>query len=79
MLGKLAKKIEIERDKLILIKNHITNNFYAYEPNEMMIARLEIALTQKQKIFGADASFYFHELREAELMQKGYTYEKAHQ
>lgn len=45
----------------------------------MMIKRLDQFLENRKKISGADASFYFHELREAELMQQGLTYEEAHQ
>jgi hypothetical protein len=45
----------------------------------MMINRLEQALNNNQEISGADASFYFHESREAELMQQGLTYSEAHQ
>ena len=45
----------------------------------MMIKRLQTALDNHQKISGADAVFYFHELKEAELMQQGYTYQEAHQ
>jgi len=62
-----------------MIKEHLTTNFPRYEPNEIMIERLEQALKNNQKISGADASFYFHELREAKLMQRGLSYSEAHQ
>ncbi len=43
-----------------------------------MLARLKTAITEGRNISGADASFYFHELKEAELMQTGLDYEEAH-
>ena len=42
----------------------------------MMIKRPLQALNNNQEISSADASFYFHELREAELMQQGLTYDE---
>ena len=45
----------------------------------MMINRLQKALNNQQTISGADASFYFHEIREAALMAQGYKYNEAHQ
>lgn len=80
MLGKLEGQLFfVDADKLDIIKDHITKKFEPYEPNDMMITRLQNALDHQQAIFGADASFYFHELREAELMTKyGYNYTQAH-
>ncbi|MFL5807435.1 MAG: hypothetical protein ACJ8CR_37630, partial [Roseiflexaceae bacterium] len=46
--------------------------------NVAMIARLRTALTEGSLISGADASFYFHELTEAALMDQGIPYETAH-
>ncbi|MBG1268189.1 hypothetical protein F8S12_18055 [Nostoc sp. WHI] len=43
-----------------------------------MIERLHQALDLGQKISGADASFYFHELKEAALMEQGYDWYTAH-
>ncbi|HBL14958.1 MAG TPA: hypothetical protein DD379_26905 [Cyanobacteria bacterium UBA11162] len=43
-----------------------------------MIDRLEKALDNDQKISGAEASFYFHEIKEAELMKEGDKWEEAH-
>lgn len=80
MLGTLeGKQFVVKIEQLNIIKNHIFTNFYSYQLNDMMIARLQDALDNQQAISGADASFYFHELREAELMQNGYTYIQAHQ
>jgi hypothetical protein len=80
LFGRLeGQKFLVKKENLEMIKEHITSNFYYYKPNEMMIKRLEQALNNHQEISGADASFYFHELREAELMQQGLTYSEAHQ
>lgn len=80
LFGKLAdQEFTVELEKLEMIKQHITTNFYNYPPNDMMIQRLEQALDNQQKISGADASFYFHELKEAELMRQGLSYNEAHQ
>ena len=80
LLGKLTgQEFVIEQKQLDILKTHIATNFPAYEPNEMMIDRLQNALDNNQRISGADASFYFHELKESELMQQGYTYQEAHQ
>lgn len=80
LFGKLeGQEFKVEPEKIEMIKQHITTNFYDYLPNDLMIQRLEQALYNQQKISGADASFYFHELREAELMQQGLSYNEAHQ
>ena len=44
-----------------------------------MIQRLEKALASGQKLEGADASFYLHEFKEADLMVGGMEYTTAHQ
>jgi hypothetical protein len=77
-LGNLTgQEYDIEPEKLEIIKKHISK-FPEYLPNQKMIERLQQALNRKQKISGADASFYFHELKEAELMEQGYDWEEAH-
>ena len=43
-----------------------------------MLARLKNALIEGRSIYGADASFYFHELRESQLMKGGLSYAEAH-
>ncbi|RDY26204.1 hypothetical protein CG710_021870 [Lachnotalea glycerini] len=43
-----------------------------------MIKRLENALANGEKISGADASFYMHEITETTLMNQGMTYDVAH-
>jgi filamentous hemagglutinin len=47
--------------------------------NAAMIQRLEEALNQENTISGADANFYFHELYESTLMDRGLSYDEAHQ
>ncbi len=79
MFGKLEnQQFIIEEEKLLIIKKHLAQ-FPVYAPNIMMINRLQKALDNQQTIYGADASFYFHEIREASLMVQGYTYNEAHQ
>jgi hypothetical protein len=71
------QEYDVEPEKLDIIRNHI-NKFIEFLPSQNMIARLQQALDLKQKISGADASFYFHELKEAELMEQGYDWYTAH-
>ena len=51
-----------------IVKNHI-NQFETYQPNVDMINRLENAMKNGEKIKGADASFYMHELAESHMMK----------
>lgn len=44
-----------------------------------MLARLKGALKSGQKVEGADATFYMHELQEAHLMRSGMPYPQAHE
>jgi len=74
-----GKEFLVIKEELEMIKQHIVTNFPNYQPNEMMIKRLEQAMCNNQKISGADASFYFHELKEAKLMKQGLSYKEAHQ
>jgi hypothetical protein len=46
--------------------------------NEMMLDRLKTAFAEGRAVYGADASFYFHELHEASLMDAGIDYPEAH-
>ena len=78
LFGKLRnQEFIVEKENLEIIKKHI-KTFSPWEPNEVMINRLQQALDDKTTIHGADACFYFHELKEAELMGTGYTYSEAH-
>lgn len=78
LFGKLeGQEFTPEKEKLEIIQKHLAK-LYSCEANKMMINRLEQALLKNQKISGADASFYFHELKEYELMEQGLTYTEAH-
>lgn len=78
LLGDFAgKEFPVEVEKLNIIEQH-TAQFGKWEPNEAMLARLKTAIAEGRNISGADASFYFHELKEAELMQTGLDYAEAH-
>lgn len=77
--GKLeGLEIKVTEEGLDIVKRHITENgFEAYE-NTAMIQRLTDSMNAGQKISGADASYYMHELREATLMKDGMLYDPAH-
>lgn len=81
LLGKLAGKTDIVlEEKLKIVEQHIAK-FEIWNPNEAMLNRLRNALNQKQKISGADLSFYYHEIFESqrtiELMQTGMSFPEA--
>jgi hypothetical protein len=78
LFGKLAnREFSVEQKKLDIVKLHIAK-FPRFLPNLIMLDRLQKALDNNQTIAEADASFYFHELKEAELMEQGYKWEEAH-
>ncbi|MBN3895073.1 MAG: hypothetical protein HWQ41_07345 [Nostoc sp. NOS(2021)] len=77
-LGTLTdKEYDVKRENLEIIKKHISK-FNDFLPNKKMTERLQQALDSGQKISGSDASFYFHELKEAELMEQGYDWYTDH-
>jgi hypothetical protein len=77
--GKLTnKEITVTQKGLDKVKNHISNNGFDAPENSAMINRIETALKNGEKITGADASYYMHELKESTLMSKGLSYEEAH-
>ncbi|MEH2002379.1 MAG: hypothetical protein V7L00_27210 [Nostoc sp.] len=77
-LGTLTdKEYDVEHEKLEIIRKPISK-FDEFLPSQKMIERLEQTLDLGQKISGADASFYFHELKEAALMEQGYDWYTAH-
>lgn len=78
-LGKLnGKSINVSEKGLNLVKKHISQ-FGDIPENQAMINRIESALKNGKPITGADASFYMHEAAEATMMQKGISYEVAHE
>ncbi|MCC5635501.1 hypothetical protein LC593_06490 [Nostoc sp. CHAB 5844] len=77
-LGNLIdQEYDVELENIEIIKKHISK-FDQFLPSQKMIERLQQALDLGQKISGADASFYFHELKESELMAQGYDWYTAH-
>ncbi len=69
-LGKLAgKELNVSQKGLDIVKNHI-GQFDAVPENIEMIKRLETALKNGEKISGADASFYMHEVAESTMMKE---------
>jgi len=77
--GKLTgKSIKISEKTLETVKKHI-KKFGDDKPNEYMLIRLQNALEKGEKISGADAVFFTHELVESHMMLKGLSYEEAHQ
>jgi peptidoglycan hydrolase-like protein with peptidoglycan-binding domain/ribosomal protein L30E len=68
---------KVTQSEINTIKTHLSQ-FDDYAPNNEMIMRLEKALQKGQKITGADANFYLHELKEAELMASGFNQQAAH-
>ncbi|WP_197992832.1 MULTISPECIES: hypothetical protein [Nostocaceae] len=77
-LGNLTdQEYDVELEKLEIIRKHVSKFDY-FLPNQKMIERLQNAFNSSHKISGADASFYFHELKEAALMEEGYDWYTAH-
>ena len=82
LLGNLANQTDfVEVEKLRLVEQHLAQfeEFPGEFPqNWAMLNRLKTALAQKSEISGADLSFYYHEFKEAELMENGLSYYDAH-
>lgn len=77
--GKLAnKEITVTQKGFDKVKNHISSNGFDAPENSAMINRIETALNNGEKLTGADASYYMHELKESTLMGTGLPYEEAH-
>jgi hypothetical protein len=83
--GKLANQtFRITEENVNKIEQHLSKSIFLEEgaiapENARMIERLRIALTEGKSIAEADASFYFHELYEADLMDNaGLDYDTAH-
>ena len=63
------------------IKEHLSNPQFE-DPtgaNDMMIERIENSLANEEKLTGADANFYMHEVAERTFMENGMDYSTAHQ
>ena len=79
-LGKISgKKYKVTQDGLNYIKKYLTEQGFIedYE-NQAMLDRLKIALENGEKITGADAVFYTHEIKEAQIVYSGILQEDAH-
>lgn len=68
---------QVSEKGLNIVEQHL-NLFEPCEENTMMLQRLRVALSDNQRLSGADACFYKHELFEAALMRGGMEYEDAH-
>lgn len=78
-LGEIAgNSYDVNLNDINKIKSHLAS-LDPYPPNDAMIQRLENALANGQKLEGADASFYLHELKEADLIADGMGYTPAHE
>lgn len=79
-LGKISgKKYKITQKGLDFIKQYLSEQgFIGDYENQDMIKRLESALASGEKITGADAIFYTHEIKEALLVSSGIPQEDAH-
>ena len=76
--GKLKdKEINPSQKGIDIVKQHLSGDF-SDPANDAMIARLENALASGQKLTGADAVFYLHEIYESTLMKGGMDYDSAH-
>ncbi|MFA9379377.1 MAG: hypothetical protein ACERKZ_21925 [Lachnotalea sp.] len=77
--GKLAdKEISVSQKGIDIIKEHLSGEFSDIT-NDAMIKSLESALLNGEKITGANASFYMHEITETSMMSKGMSYKIAHE
>jgi RHS repeat-associated protein len=77
-LGRLADRTVFVSEKGLAIAEAHVARFGQVGYNTAMIERLRTALSQRNPISGADASFYLHEIREATLMGRGMEYAAAH-
>ena len=77
--GKLAnKEITVSQKGLDKVKDHISSNGFDAPENSAMLKRIETAMNNGEKLTGADASYYMHELKESTLMSGGMSYDDAH-
>ena len=77
--GKLdGLELSVTNKGLGIVKSHIADNGFEAPENTAMIQRLTNSMNASEKIRGADASYYMHELREATLMKNGMQYYDAH-
>ena len=87
--GSTDPKVRVSQKGLDTVRTHLSRPIFT-DPstgelgvespeNATMIQRLEEALNQGNTVSGPDANFYFHELYESTLMDRGLSYDEAHQ
>jgi hypothetical protein len=81
-LGLLSgREVTVTQEGLDIVSQHLSTfeEFPGEFPqNTMMLERLQSAMNAGERVSGADAVFYTHELVEARLMGAGMAYEDAH-
>ena len=73
--GKFAS---VTQSGISVIERHLARLHHS-PVNDAMLARLRTAMASGQKISGADLSYYAHELSEASGMDRGLSYDAAHE
>jgi hypothetical protein len=77
-LGRIAgRSIKVTEEGFRRVEKHLSQ-FDEFAPNKEMLNGLKEAMQKGHRITGGQASFYMHELYEANLMAKGVAYEVAH-
>lgn len=61
--------VRLSEKGLKLVEEHLAT-FEKWEPNESMVQRLRTALSNGEKVTGADANFYLHEANEATTIER---------
>jgi hypothetical protein len=72
-----GREIAVTEKGLARLEEHLTR-FGKNPENTAMVRRLRAAMGKGGRVSGADASFYFHELFESTLMNRGMPYRWAH-
>lgn len=75
--GALLRGIPITARGLALVETNLAR-FERWGPNQAMVARLREAMRNGQRVSGADANFYIHEIAEGTYRARGLGYEAAH-
>lgn len=78
-LGKLnGRQVAVSEKGLQRVETHLSQ-FGDVPENNLMLERLRTAMANGDKVTGADAIFYTHELSEYTMMARGLDYPSAHQ
>jgi filamentous hemagglutinin len=74
-----VRGVQVTEAGLDLISEHLATNVEgATAENAAMMGRLQTAMANGLRSFGADANFYMHEAYEATMMNRGTEYAVAH-